>query len=100
MNQIEIYQTKDKQTQVDVSFQEETVWLTQKQITTLFGKDRTVITKHIRNIFKERELEEKVVCANFAHTTQHGTIKGKTQETTVNITTLPAVQSNPDDKWS
>ena len=69
MNQIEIYQTKDKQTQVEVSFQEETVWLTQKQITTLFCKDRTVITKHIRNIFKERELEEKVVCAKFAHTT-------------------------------
>ena len=93
MNQIEIFQTKDKQTQVEVSFQEETVWLTQKQITALFGKDRTVITKHIRNIFKEKELEEKVVCANFAHTTQHGAIKGKTQETTVKYYNLDVIIS-------
>jgi death-on-curing family protein len=93
MNQIEIYQTKDKQTRVEVNFQEETVWLTQKQITELFGKDRTVITKHIRNIFKERELEEKVVCANFAHTTQHGAIKGKTQETTVQYYNLDVIIS-------
>ena len=93
MNQIEIYQTKDKQAQVEVSFQEETVWLTQKQITTLFGKDRTVITKHIRNVFKERELEEKVVCAKFAHTTQHGAIKGKTQETTVKYYNLDVIIS-------
>lgn len=59
MNQIEIYQTKDKQTQIEVRFEEDTVWLTQEQLTKLFGRDRTVITKHINNIFKEEELEEK-----------------------------------------
>ena len=61
MNQIEIYQTKDKQTQVEVMFEEDTVWLSQSQLAKLFQRDRTVVTRHINNIFKERELEEKVV---------------------------------------
>ena len=52
----------------------------------LFQKERSVITKHINNIFIEGELEEKLVCANFAHTTQHGAVKGKTQ--TKNIKNL------------
>ncbi len=58
MNQIEIYKAKDGQTQIEVQFEEDTVWLTQQQITTLFQRDRTVITKHINNIFKEGELDE------------------------------------------
>jgi len=72
MSQVEIYKTKDKQAHVEVVFDDETVWLTQKQITQLFDRDRTVITKHIRNIFKEGELKEKSVCANFAHTAKDG----------------------------
>jgi death-on-curing family protein len=68
MNQIEIYQTKDKQTQVEVSFEEETVWLSQKQMAELFGRDRVAITQHIGNIFKENELNKKSVCKDFLHT--------------------------------
>jgi len=49
----------------------------------LFGVDRTVITKHLRNVFKSGELVEEVVCANFAHTTPHGVIKGKMQESII-----------------
>ncbi|MDD6277975.1 MAG: hypothetical protein PUA55_05345 [Mycoplasma sp.] len=45
----------------------ETVWLTQDQMAKLFGKDRTVITRHINNIFKDGELEEKKQCAKNAH---------------------------------
>jgi len=60
-----------------VMLEQETVWLTQKQITELFDRERTVITKHIGNIFKEKELEEKSVCAKFAHTAGDG----KTYET-------------------
>ena len=45
----------------------------------LFQKDRSDISRHINNVFKEGELDRKVVCANFAHTAQHGAIKGKTQ---------------------
>ncbi|MEI9946228.1 MAG: virulence protein RhuM/Fic/DOC family protein [Chitinophagaceae bacterium] len=59
MNQVEIYQTKDKQTEIEVRFDEDTVWLTQHQISKLFGRDRTVITRHINNVFKEGELDKK-----------------------------------------
>ncbi len=58
-NKIEIYTSADKQTQIEVQFDEESVWLNQEQITKLFGRDRTVITKHIANVFKEGELDEK-----------------------------------------
>ena len=72
MNQIEIYQTKDKQAQVEVSFQEETVWLTQKQMAELFGRDRVAVTQHLGNIFKEKELNKKSVCKDFLHTAEDG----------------------------
>lgn len=57
--EIAIYTGKDGQTQIEVQFDKDTVWLNQSQITDLFQRDRTVITKHINNIFKEGELEEK-----------------------------------------
>jgi hypothetical protein len=60
--------------------QEETVWLTQAQMGQLFGKDKRTISEHIRNIFKEGELDENMVVRNFRTTTQHGAIPGKTQE--------------------
>jgi death-on-curing family protein len=72
MNQIEIYQTKDKQTKVEVSFEEDTVWLTQKQMAELYGRDRVSITQHIGNIFKEKELFKKSVCKDFLHTASDG----------------------------
>jgi hypothetical protein len=67
--------------------------LTQAQVAQLFQKDRTVIGRHIRNVFKEGELDEKVVCANFAHTTQHGAIKGKQQRQEVILYNLDVIIS-------
>ena len=58
-NSIEIYKGKDNQTQIEVKFESESVWLTQAQLTQLFERDRTVITKHINTVFKEQELDEK-----------------------------------------
>ena len=92
-NQIVIYQTDNGQTAIDVRLENETVWLTQAQMATLFQKDRTVIGRHIRNVFKEGELDEKVVCANFAHTTQHGAIKGKQQKQEVVLYNLDVIIS-------
>ena len=92
-NQIVIYQTDNGQTAIDVRLENETVWLTQAQMATLFQKDRTVIGRHIRNVFKEGELDEKVVCANFAHTTQHGAIKGKQQRQEVVLYNLDVIIS-------
>lgn len=58
-NTVEIYQTPDGQLQIEVQFENDTVWLSQSQITQLFQRDRTVITKHINNVFSEGELDEK-----------------------------------------
>ena len=78
-NQLIIYQTEDGKVKIETHFENETVWLSTEKIAELFQRDRSVITKHIRNIFKEGELEAELVSANFAHTTQHGAIEGKTQ---------------------
>ena len=66
--EIIIYETPDHQTQVEVKFEEDTVWLTQKQIAILFDKNRVTVTEHIRNVFKEKELEENSVCSEYEHT--------------------------------
>ena len=78
-----IYQTEDGQTKIQTRLEDETVWLSQEQMAELFQRDRTVISKHIRNIFKDGELEENVVCAKFAHTTKHGAIEHKTQTSNI-----------------
>ena len=54
-----IYQSEDGKIKIDVRFENETVWLSQAQMCELFGRERSVITKHIRNIFEEGELDEK-----------------------------------------
>lgn len=71
-SQIIIYQTENGETKLDVHFQNETVWLSQSQMSTLFNKGRTTITEHISNIFQESELEEKSVSRKFRHTAQDG----------------------------
>jgi len=71
-NQIEIYQTKDNQTQVEVQFREDSVWLSQKQMAQLFDRNRVAITQHIGNIFKEGELDKNSVCKDFLHTAKDG----------------------------
>ena len=91
-NQIAIYQS-DNSVQLEVLMENENVWLTQAQMSELFERDRTVITKHIKNIFKEGELDKEVVCAKFAHTTQHGAIKGKAQTTDVEFYNLDVIIS-------
>ena len=58
-NQIIIYQTEDGETKVNVTFENETVWLTQGQMAELFQRDISVISRHIKNIFDEGELNEK-----------------------------------------
>ena len=92
-SEIIIYQNPDGNIKIDVRLEEETVWLTQEQMAMLFGKARNTITEHIQNVFKEGELDEKVVCRNFRHTTQHGAIQGKTQDTSVKYYNLDVIIS-------
>lgn len=67
-----IYQTEDGLTKVNVTFEEDTVWLTIDQMAALFQRDRSVIGKHVRNVLKEGELQKESVWANFAHTAEDG----------------------------
>lgn len=90
---IEFYHSSDGQTEIEVKFDNETVWLNQEQLSQLFERDRTVIGRHIRGIFNEGELVEEVVCADFAHTTQHGAIEGKTQTRTAKYYNLDVIIS-------
>ena len=66
--EVVLYKTEDGKTALDVRLQGETVWLTQAQVADLFGRERSVITKHVGNVFKEGELKAKAVSAKFAHT--------------------------------
>ncbi len=91
--EIEIFQSPDGRTEVQVTFEGETVWLNQEQLGELFDRDRTVVGRHIRNIFNEGELDESMVCADFAHTTEHGAIKGKTQVKTSRYYNLDVIIS-------
>ena len=92
-NQLVIYQTADGETSIDVKFKDETVWLSQTQMAELFQKDRTVIGRHINNIFKEEELEESLVCAKFAHTKEYGRREGFTQKTETTLYNLGSYYS-------
>ncbi|MBU0570899.1 MAG: virulence RhuM family protein [Candidatus Omnitrophica bacterium] len=67
-----IYTSRRGKTQLEVNIQEETVWLTQKQIAELFGTKRPAITKHFSNLFKTRELKKKSVCSILEHTAADG----------------------------
>ena len=91
--EIVIYQNTEGNIKIDVRLAEETVWLSQAQIALLFGKGRTTITEHIANIFKEGELDEKLVCRDFRLTTSHGTMTAKTQEVKVNGYNLDVIIS-------
>ena len=70
--EIIIYQSSDGQTELDVRLEGDTVWLSQAQLSTLFNSDRTSVGRHIRNIYKSGELEEKATCAIFAQVQQEG----------------------------
>ena len=79
-NSIEIYRSQDGSVQLNVKLENETVWLTQSQMAELFGRDRTVITRHINNCYKEGELDKNITCAKFAHM---GKAQDQTYETTM-----------------
>ncbi|MBP8776998.1 MAG: virulence RhuM family protein [Bacteroidaceae bacterium] len=73
-DQILIYQSEDGNIKIDVLFENETVWLTQREMTILFGRDKSVISRHVKNIFDEGELDANSVVANFATTASDGKV--------------------------
>lgn len=92
-NEILLYTTPNGQVKVEIYLQNETIWLTQQKIADLFGVQRPAVSKHLKNIFETGELQEEVVSSILEHTTPHGAIKGKMQETSTKYYNLDAIIS-------
>ena len=89
-----IQQTAQKNTYKNFrKIKDETIWLTQKAMAELFGIDKSGISRHLAKIFETGELDEKVVVAKIATTTQHGAMQDKTQTIPTNYYNLDAIIS-------
>ena len=88
-----IYQVSEEDISVNALVQDESIWLTQKGMSELFGVDKSTISRHLRNIFAEGELVENVVVAKIATTSPHGAIEGKTQNKETQFYNLDAIIS-------
>lgn len=88
-----IYNTPQEDIKVNVVIRDETIWLTQKAMAELFDVQTPAISKHLKNIFEEGELDEHVVVSKMEITTEHGAIKGKTQTKETNFYNLDAIIS-------
>jgi hypothetical protein len=86
-----IYSTPQEDVKVDVVVKDETLWLTQKAMAALFDVGVPTISKHLKNIFTEGELDEKVVVSILEITTQHGAIVDKTQNIETKFYSLDAI---------
>ena len=75
------YQSDDGRIRLQVRLEAESVWLTQAQLSELFQRERSVLTKHIRNVFEEGKLVEQAVCASFARTADDGKEQSHTGRT-------------------
>jgi len=88
-----MYNTPQENVKVDVVVKDETIWLTQKAMAMLFGVQIPAINKHLKNIFEQGELDEKVVVSKMEITTQHGFITDKTQAKDTNFYNLDVIIS-------
>ncbi len=91
--QVILYQTADGESRIEVTLVNETVWLTLDQMAELFQRNKSTISRHVKNVFEERELSKEVVVAKFATTTQHGAIEGKIQTHIVEFYNLDMIIS-------
>ena len=72
LDQVILFQAADGQVTLDVRLEADTVWLSQAQMAELFGRERSVITRHVGNVFREGELEADSTCAKFAQVQTEG----------------------------
>ena len=91
--QILLYQTPDGESRIEVRMEGETVWLNLEQMAELFQRNKSTISRHIKNVFEEGELNREVVVAKYATTTQHGAIEGKSQTHQVEFYNLDMIIS-------
>ena len=88
-----LYTTSDGVSKIEVTLQNDTVWLTLDQMAELFQRNKSTISRHIKNIFEEGELDKELVVAKNATTTRHGAIQGKTQNHLVEYYNLDMIIS-------
>ena len=88
-----LYHSEQNAVTVNAIIKDENLWITQKAMAELFGVDKSGISRHLSNIFKSGELDEKVVVAKIATTTPHGAMEGKTQNSPTNYYNLDAIIS-------
>lgn len=88
-----LYHSENDDVSVNALIKDETLWVTQKAMAELFDVQTPAISKHLKNIFSEGELDEEVVVSKMETTTQHGAIEGKTQTTLTNFYNLDAIIS-------
>ena len=93
VKEIAIFKTDSEDINVEVIFEDETVWLTQEQMAQMFEKAKSTINEHIKHIFEEGELDKSEVIRNFRITTKHGAIEGKTQTHEVQYYNLDVIIS-------
>ena len=93
MNELQfiIYQLPEEEGKVQVVIKDETIFATQKAMAQLFGVGVPAISKHLKNIFEEKELNENMVVSKMEITTQHGAIEGKTQRNETSFYSLDAI---------
>ena len=82
-----LYNLPDEEGKVQVVVREETIWCTQKAMAQLFGVGVPAISKHLKNIFKEGELQKEVVVSKMEITTRHGAMAGKNQRANMTFST-------------
>ena len=88
-----MYRSANEDVSVNAIIKDETIWLTQKSMAELFGVQTPAISKHLKNIFEEKELDEKVVISKMEITTDHGAIPDKTQTKETQFYSLDAIIS-------
>jgi len=93
MTEILLYKTQNNQVKLEVLIKDETIWLSQKQISELFNVKVPAISKHLKNIFESGELDENMVVSKMEITTQHGAIVDKKQKKDVKTYNLDAIIS-------
>ncbi len=91
MSEILLYKTGNDEVKVEILLKNENLWLTQAKMAELFDVQKAAISKHLKNIFKSGELDEKVVVSKTETTTPHGAIAGKEQSRLTNIYNLDAI---------
>lgn len=90
-NNLLIYKNQDGNIMVDAIYKDETLWLSQKGMAKVFDVGVSAISKQLKNIFDDEELNPKVVISKMENTTNHGAIDGKTQTTEINMYNLDAI---------